>query len=134
MKIQALLLFLVVTFLGTPAQAKVVGKNVAYEDAGVQLEGYLVYDDAVTGKRPGVLVVDEAWGLTEYSRGRAEQLAAMGYVAFAVDMYGKGKVTKHLEEAGEWMKQVNSNVRAWQQRALAGLEVLKKEPRTDPQR
>ena len=134
MKVQALLLFLMVASFGTPAQAKVVGKNVAYEDAGVQLEGYLVYDDAVTGKRPGALVVDEWWGLTEYARGRAEQLAALGYVAFALDMYGKGKVTKHPEEAGEWAKQVSSNVRAWQQRAVAGLEVLKKEPRTDSQR
>jgi dienelactone hydrolase len=134
MRIQALLLFLVVALLGTPAQAKVVGKKVAYEDAGVQLEGYLAYDDAVSGKRPGVLVVDEAWGLTEYSRRRADQLAALGYVAFAEDMYGKGKVAKHPEEGVEWAKQVQSNIRAWQQRALAGLEALKKEPRTDPGR
>jgi dienelactone hydrolase len=134
MKTGALFLIVIGIFLGPTAEAKVVGKNVAYEDAGVQLEGYLAYDDALTGRRPGVLVVHEFWGLNEYARGRAEQLAALGYVAFAVDMYGKGKVTKHPEEAGEWAKQVDSNVRTWQQRALAGLEVLKKEPRTDPGR
>jgi dienelactone hydrolase len=134
MKMQALSLFVMATLLGTGAEAKVVGKTIAYEDAGVHLDGYLAYDDAVAGRRPGVLVVHEWWGLNEYARGRADQLAALGYVAFAVDMYGKGKVTKHPEEASEWAKEVSSNIRVWQQRALAGLKVLKKEPRTDPGR
>jgi dienelactone hydrolase len=58
----------------------------------------------------------------------------MGYVAFALDMYGKGKVTEHPKQASEWMRQTNSNVRLWQQRAVAGLEVLKKEPKTDTAR
>ena len=58
----------------------------------------------------------------------------MGYVAFALDMYGKGKVTEHPKQAAEWMRQTNSNVLLWQQRAVAGLEVLKKEPRTDTAR
>ena len=134
MKRQFLIVFLMVIFLGTTAEAKVVGKSVAYEQGSVQLEGYLAYDDALTGKRPGVLVVHEWWGLNEYARGRADQLAGLGYVAFAVDMYGKGKVTKHPEQAGAWAKEVNSNIQAWQQRALAGLEVLRKEPVTDPER
>jgi dienelactone hydrolase len=127
-------MFLMALFLGTTAEAKVVGRAVAYEQGGVQLEGYLAYDDALSGKRPGVLVVHEWWGLNEYARGRADQLAGLGYVAFAVDMYGKGKVTKHPEQAGAWAKEVNSNIQAWQQRALAGLEVLRKEPVTDPER
>jgi dienelactone hydrolase len=134
MKTQFLAMFLMVMFLGTSAEAKVVGKSVAYEQGGIQLEGYLAYDDAVSGRRPGVLVVHEWWGLNEYARGRAEQLARLGYVAFAVDMYGKGRVTKHPEQAGAWAKEVNSNVQAWQQRALAGLEVLRKEPLTDTER
>jgi dienelactone hydrolase len=121
-------------FLGTTAEAKVVTKSVAYQQDGLQLEGYLAYGDAVTGKRPGVLVVHEWWGLNEYARRRAEQLAGLGYVAFAVDMYGKGKVTKHPEQAGAWANEVNSNVQNWQKRALAGLEVLRKEPMTDPGR
>ena len=131
---QFLAVFLVVICLGTTAEAKVVGRTVAYEQGGIQLEGYLAYDDAVTGMRPGVLEVHEWWGLNEYVRGRADQLAGLGYVGFAVDMYGKGKVTKHPDTAGEWAKQVNSNVQAWQQRALAGLEVLTKQPTMDPER
>jgi dienelactone hydrolase len=134
MKMQFLVVVLVGIFLGTTAEAKVVGRAVAYEQGGVQLEGYLAYDDALTGTRPGVLVVHEWWGLNEYARGRADQLAGLGYVAFAVDMYGKGKVTKHPDTAGAWAKQVNSNVQAWQERALAGLEVLRKQPMTDTQR
>jgi len=134
MKRQFVAASLMVIFLGTTAEAKVVGRAVAYEQGGVQLEGYLAYDEAVTGRRPGVLVIHEWWGLNEYARGRAAQLAGLGYIAFAVDMYGKGKVTKHPETAGEWAKQVNSNVEAWRQRALAGLEVLRKQPMTDPER
>jgi dienelactone hydrolase len=134
MERQFLAVLLMVIFFGTTAEAKVVGRAVAYEQGGVQLEGYLAYDDAVTGKRPGVIVVHEWWGLNEYARGRADQLARLGYVAFAVDMYGKGRVTKHPEQAGAWAKEVNSNIQAWRQRALAGLEVLRKEPMTDPER
>jgi dienelactone hydrolase len=129
-----LALIVLVILLGTTAEAKVVTRSVAYEQGGVQLEGSLAYDDAVAARRPEVLVVHEWWGLNEYARGRADQLAGLGYVAFAVDMYGKGKVTKHPDKAGEWAKQVNSNVQAWQQRALAGLEVLRKQVMTDPER
>ena len=86
-----------------PMQAKLVSKAVPYEHAGVQLEGYLAYDDARTaaGKLPGVLVVPEWWGLNDYARHRADQLAALGYVAFAVDMYGKGVVTTDAKKATE---------------------------------
>jgi dienelactone hydrolase len=97
----------------------------------LELEGYLAYDDSIDGRRPGILVVHEWWGLNEYVRKRVEQLAGMGYVAFGLDMYGKGKVTQHPKQAAEWMKQVNSNVRLWQQRALKGLELLKNHPKTD---
>jgi dienelactone hydrolase len=87
-------------------QAKLVSKAVPYEHAGVALEGYLAYDDArtATGKRPGVLVVPEWWGLNDYARHRADQLAALGYVAFAVDMYGRGVVTTDAGKATELSK------------------------------
>lgn len=134
MKIRLVFMVLMVVVLGTSVQAKVLKKAVSYQHEDLQLEGYLAYDDSIEGKRPAVLVVHEWWGLNDYARRRVEQLARMGYVSFALDMYGKGKVTEHPEQAAEWMKQVNSNVRLWQQRARAGLEVLKKEPRTDTTR
>ena len=84
--------------------AKIVTKPVAYEHAGTKLEGYLAYDDSkvsVAQKAPGILVVPEWWGLTDYPKHRAEQLAQLGYVAFAADMYGAGVTTTDPKKAGE---------------------------------
>jgi len=125
---------LVVVALGAMAEAKVFTEEVSYEHDQVRLIGYLAYDDALKEKRPGVLVVHEWWGLNEYAKKRARQLAGMGYVAFAVDMYGEGKVTTHPEQAGEWTKMITGNVSGWQERANAGLEVMRKDPRVDPER
>ena len=120
--------------VATTANAKVVTRAVTYQHEKVTLEGFLAFDDSIKGKMPGVLVVHEWWGLNDYARKRAAQLAGMGYIAFALDMYGKGKVTSHPKEAGEWVKEITSNVEAWGQRAMAGLKVLEKDPRTDPNR
>ena len=89
--------------LSMSVQAKLVTKTVSYEQNGVKLEGYLAYDDAVTGKGkvPGILVFPEWWGLNDYVKGRAEQLANMGYVAFAADMYGGGQSTTEPAKAKE---------------------------------
>ena len=113
------------------AVAKVMTKSIAYSHGEVKLEGFLAWDDAMNGKRPGILVVHEWWGLNEYAQTRAKQLAAMGYVAFAVDMYGKGKVTNHPKQAGEWMKQATANVKSWQDRAIEGLKILQSQEMVD---
>jgi len=134
MKLKLAIIVILSILLETAAQAKVITQSVAYQHDNVTLEGYLAFDDSIKGKRPGVLVVHEWWGLNDYARKRAAQLAGMGYVAFAVDMYGKGKVTSHPNEAGEWMKEITSNVETWGRRAMAGLQVLEKDPRTDPNR
>jgi dienelactone hydrolase len=131
MKIRYVVIFSIVFGLATVGRADIITKNISYRHDGVDLEGFLAYDDDISGKRPAVLLVHEWWGLNDYARRRAEQLASMGYVAFALDMYGKGNVTQHPTQAAEWMKQVRSNVYQWQQRARAGLDVLKKDPRTD---
>ena len=83
------------------ARAALVIKTVPYEQGGVKLQGYLAYNDTTTAPRPGVLVVPEWWGLTEYIKSRTRQLAELGYVAFAVDMYGGGQVTMDPKKAGE---------------------------------
>ncbi len=105
--------------------AKLVTKAVPYEHAGVKLEGYLAYDDSITAAHPGagVLVVPEWWGLTEYPKKRAEQLAALGYVAFAVDMYGAGVVTDDPKKAGELAGQFYGKP-LMAERAQAGLDQL----------
>lgn len=134
MKSKLLLLLTTLLILTGTAQAKVVTQPVAYTHDDVSLEGYLAFDDAVSGKVPGILVVHEWWGLNDYARTRAEQLAEMGYVAFALDMYGKGKSTEHPDEAAAWMKAVNGNMDGWLKRAMAGLDVLKKQERVDSSR
>ena len=68
------------------APAAVQTKKITYKYGDLECQGYLAWDDAFAGPRPGVLVLHEWWGLNDYARGRAEQLAKLGYVAFAADM------------------------------------------------
>ena len=131
MKTRLSIVLLAVLLLAGTAHAAVVVRPVSYTHDGVALEGYLAFDDAVSGQVPGVLVVHEWWGLNDYARSRAEELARMGYVAFALDMYGKGRSTEHPDQAAAWMKEVNGNMDLWLARARAGLEVLKRQPRVD---
>jgi dienelactone hydrolase len=107
---------------------------ISYKDGDVELKGYLFWDDAFTGKRPGVLVAHERWGLNDYAKLRAEMLAETGYVAFAADMYGAAKITRHADEAKGWMEQISSNSEAWQRRANLALEQLKAHPKVDAER
>ena len=121
--------------LGTGvARAEVKTKAVSYTYDGTTFKGHLAWDDAVQGRRPGVLVVHEWWGLNDYARKRAEQLAGLGYVAFACDMYGEGKTTKHPEEAGAMATEVRKNIKAWQGRAVAALKVLQDDENVDSKR
>ncbi len=126
-------LLLGLTLAGSAAAA-VKTETVHYRDGDQELQGYVAWDDAKSGKRPGVLVVHEWWGLNDYARERARKLAELGYVAFAVDMYGPGKVTTHPKEAGAWSSAISTNQAAWQQRALAGLSELRKRPQVDGSR
>ncbi len=115
-------------------EAKVQSKVVPYSYGEESFEGFMAWDNSVKGKRPGILVVHEWWGLNDYARSRAEQLAEMGYMAFAVDMYGKGKVTTHAAKAGEWAKQTTSNMDEWLGRAQEGLKLLQANPMADSAR
>ena len=117
--------------LVTSLQAEVKTKEITYKDGDVECQGFLAWDDAVAGVRPGVLVVHEWWGLNDYARERAKMLAAEGYLAFACDMYGGGKLAAHPQEAGEMATKVRTNVDAWVQRAKTGLGVLTSQPECD---
>lgn len=113
------------------AQGAVQTKTITYEYDGAKLKGFLAWDDAQEGKRPGVLLVHEWWGLNDYAKDRAKQLAKMGYVAFAVDMYGEGKVTEHPKEAGQWATEIRKNQDHWVGRAKEGLKILKSNSMVD---
>jgi dienelactone hydrolase len=127
---------------GLSALAVLIGANAAfaelrtevidYKHGDTQLEGYLAYDDSFAGKRPGILVVHEWWGHNAYARKRAEQLAALGYVAFALDMYGKGVLAKTPKEAGELASRFKKDRALMRARAMAGLDVLRRYPKVDP--
>jgi dienelactone hydrolase len=117
-----------------PAQAKVVGRTVEYSADSTSMRGYLAYDDAAKGPRPGILVVHEWWGLNDYARNRARMLAGLGYVALALDMYGEGKNTTHPEDAGKFSSEMMNNFPEARARFLAAEDLLKQQPNVDPER
>jgi dienelactone hydrolase len=116
------------------AQAQIRTETIEYKQGDTVLEGYLAYDSSITGKRPGVLVVHQWKGLTDYEKRRAEMLAKLGYIAFALDIYGKGIRPKSSQEAGAQAGKYKSNRDLLRARAQAGLAVLEKNELTDPKR
>jgi dienelactone hydrolase len=112
------------------AAAKVTTREVTYASDGLELKGFLAYPPG-DEKRPGVLVVHEWWGLNDYVRSRARQLAALGYVALALDMYGGGKHTEHPDQANKFMMAALKDLQDAQKRFMAAQELLANDPRTD---
>lgn len=109
--------------------------EINYKDGNVDLQGFLAYDDAkAASPQPGVLIVHEWWGHTDYVRSRAKQIAKLGYVAFALDMYGKGVKTDDPKKAGELAGQFYKDRNLMRSRAMAGLNALKQQKNVDPNR
>lgn len=109
-------------------------QQIQYTANGDTLNGYLVYDNLIKGKRPGVLVVHEWWGQNEYARERARKLAELGYTAFALDMYGKGKQAHHPEDAQKFAMEVFQNMDVAKARFMAALNLLKSNETVNPQK
>jgi hypothetical protein len=112
--------------MATPARARgaIKTETITYKDGDTVLKGFLAYDDANTQPRPGVLVVPEWWGLTDYARHRAQMLAELGYTAFAADMYGDGKNTDDPKQATAWaaIAKDKAALRAWRPSVTASAE------------
>ena len=106
------------------ARGEVRIEQVEYRDGPVVLHGWVAFDDATQDVRPAVLVIPEWWGLTDYPKHRATQLAQMGYVAFAADMYGDGKTTDDPRQAGQWATPFAKDRTLMRRRAQAGLDAL----------
>jgi dienelactone hydrolase len=117
-----------------PASAKLVTRTVEYDQGGVALEGYLAFDDARQGPRPGVLVIHQWMGLSDNEKMRADMLAEMGYVAFAVDVYGKGVRPTNVSEASAQAGKYMSDRALYRARLAAGLAQLEQNPLVDPKR
>jgi len=114
--------------------AAIQTKTVEYQQGDTTLAGTLVFDDAVKTKRPGVLVVHQWMGLTDYEKHRAEMLAQLGYVAFCADIYGKDVHPKDVSEAGPVAGKYKNDRTLLRARVNAGLETLKKSELVDTKR
>ncbi|HYD19486.1 MAG TPA: dienelactone hydrolase family protein [Patescibacteria group bacterium] len=118
----------------TTAEARIVTREVPYSDGGVTLTGYYAYDDQARKPMPGVIVIHEWWGANQYARKRAEQLAGLGYAAFAIDMYGAGKAANNPDEAKKLSAPFYANRSLMYSRAMAGLNKIKTLPNVDATR
>jgi dienelactone hydrolase len=125
-------LLLMTTILAS--RAAIHTEAVEYKQGDTTLEGYLAYDDSISGKRPGVLVVHQWLGLTGYEKHRAQQLAALGYVAFCADIYGKDNQPKNVQEAGALAGKYKSDRALLRARVNAALDVLEKNEFVDTKR
>ena len=104
---------------------------VTYSVDGKNFKGYVTYDSNQQGKRPAVLVVHEWWGLNDYPRSRAKQLAQLGYIAMAVDMYGDGKTGEDPKTAQELATPFYKDPTLSKTRLDAAINKLKTFPQTD---
>ncbi len=115
----------------TTVQVQLKEENVSYKADTINANGFVVYDENSKDKRPAILVVHEWWGMNDYAKSRARQLAALGYVAFAVDMYGNGKTADNPTDAGGLATPFYKDPSLTKTRLDAAIELLKQNPMVD---
>lgn len=115
----------------TQASAALKEEAVTYKDGDTVLKGFVVYDDAKKGKRPGIVVVHEWWGITAHTRAEARRFAEQGYTAFVADMYGDARTADNPTDASGLMKSVMGNPALVQSRFNAALAELARNPHAD---
>ena len=117
-----------------PAFAAIKETPVTYRAGDTTLKGFVVYDTAKTGKRPGIVMVSEWWGITKHMHDEARRLAQQGYTAFVADMYGNGRTADNPKDAGELSDSVMNNPQTMESRFNAAREELAQQPTVDPAR
>lgn len=127
-------ILLLVLLSALSLQAEIRTSLVEYKQGDTTLEGVAVYDDATSGKRPGVLIVHQWKGLGDYEKKRAEMLARLGYAVFAADIYGKGIRPDNPKDAAAMAGKYKSDRALLRARVNAGLETLRKQPQVDASR
>lgn len=127
-------LILSIFLFSHPLLAAIQTQAVEYKDGDAVLEGYLAYDDTSTEKRPGVLIVHDWMGVQAFAKKKAEELAGLGYVAFAGDIYGKGIRPANPQEAGLQAGIYKKDRALARSRAQAALKVLENNPLADTSR
>ncbi|MFN4315136.1 MAG: dienelactone hydrolase family protein [Chitinophagaceae bacterium] len=110
---------------------KMVQENITYEGDGTTMHGYVAYDSAKQGQRPAVIVIHEWWGLNDYAKRRARELADLGYIAMAIDLYGNGLTADNPDSAGKYATPFYQQPDMMQRRFDAALAKLKTYPQTD---
>ncbi len=113
----------------TPSGIKEI--NTTYTLDSVTMNGFVAYDSANTDKRPVVLIIHEWWGLNDYSKMRARELAKLGYLAFAIDLYGNGKRANDPEEAQNLSAPFYADPQMTKARFDAALAKIKSYPEAD---
>ncbi|WP_373000662.1 dienelactone hydrolase family protein [Marinobacter sp.] len=131
LKTTAATVALSLTLASTQVLAEMQTKTVEYKVGETTFTGYMAWDDEVEEKRPGVLVVHEWWGHNEFARDQAEKLAAAGYTAFALDMYGSGKQADHPDTAQEFMKEATRDMDQVKARFIKAMEILQNHESVD---
>ncbi|MFH0882185.1 MAG: dienelactone hydrolase family protein [bacterium] len=126
------LLFLVL--LVPTAHSEIVMKTVEYTHDGATFEGKVACDDAIEGRRPGILVIHQWKGLGGYEEMCIRKLAELGYVAFALDLYGKGTRATSSQEASALAGPLYRDRSVMRSRAAAGLKQLRLHPNVDPEK
>jgi len=126
---------ILIIILFSLSNAQIKGELITYQDGDVELEGYLTYDKILKSVRGGVLLVHNTKGLDEFIQERADELAKLGYVVFAPDMFGKGRVPKNEEEEQELTSQfLGEDRQLLRERAGRGLEILTQQNKVDKNR
>lgn len=117
----------------TPKADSVVLKeeSVNYTSDTAKLVGFVAYNEANSQPRPAVLVIPEWWGMTEYPKMRARQLASLGYIAMVADMYGNGAVADSPSLAGKLATPFYTDPKLAASRFMAALNILKSYPQAD---
>jgi dienelactone hydrolase len=114
-----------------PKEPVLKEESITYTGDSVTMNGFVVYDENIEGARPAVLVVPEWWGLTDYGRMRARELAKLGYIAMAIDMYGNGKTAETPDSAGAYATPFYQNPQMAKARIEAAIAKIKTYPQTD---
>lgn len=128
------LLFAALFALALPATAAVKEEPVSYKAGDTVMKGLVVYDDAVKGKRPGIVLVHEWWGITDHMKSEARRFAAQGYTAFVADMYGDAKTADNPKDAGALAGSVMKNPDAMRARFNAARAQLARHASVDAKR
>ena len=121
----------VMMLVASNANAEIITQELSYEVNGTTLNGYMAYHADTATNSPAVLVVHEWWGHNAYARKRTEMLAELGYVAFALDMYGDGKIADHPDDAKKFMQEALANQDVLQKRFNAAIELVKQQKYVD---